>query len=182
MNSTDERFGIRLLLMAALLVVNSACKPLMTRLPRSSGAESIAAVPPEVSPYFSRPTVDKIPPPLPPMLDLAGGNHPDLYLPSKDHLASRASGWEIYLPYSKYLLHESSDRYIVEASHTFGDGWSVLTPFHVRYFVISKHSGEILRYHETQIPGVSSALVYNGILYVAYRNDSNPPQYWRIPL
>ena len=182
MNSSDEHFEIRLLLVAALLVINSACKPLMTQLPRSSGAESIAGLPPEVSPYFSRPTVDKIPPPLPPMVNLSEGRHPDLYLPSKDHLASRVFGWNIYLPYSKYLIHESSDRYVVEASHTFGDGWSVLTPFHNRYFVISKHSGKILRYHQTPIPGISLALVHNGILYVAYRNDSNSPQYWQIPL
>ena len=177
-----HRIEIRNLLLVAMIIFSPGCKPIMTRLPSTAGAEPVSNVPPEVSPFFARPSIGHLPPRLPATIDLSSGIHADLYLPSKDHLASRTFGWDLYLPYSKQLIHESPTVYVVEASHTFADGWSIWTPLHNRYYVISKRSGDILRYHETKIPGISSALVHNDFLYVMYQADNNPPQYWRIPL
>lgn len=77
---------------------------------------------------------------------LEHGNHPDLEVVGREWVHSRHFGWKVKIPYGPSVTWwEDESHILLEASHTFGDGYSLATPWGTFYYLLDKRSGAILK-------------------------------------
>lgn len=77
---------------------------------------------------------------------LEHGNHPDLEVVAREWVRSKRYGWKVRIPYGPcQTLWEDDAHILLEASHTFGDGYSLATHWGTFYYLLDKKSGEVLK-------------------------------------
>jgi len=165
---------IRMIAPILAMVAIVACTPVIHDLPTRLGSTTTSQVPPVLldffskpGPYFSSQSIEEVRN----LESLSNGTHPSLYIPKKGYIASKVNAWVRYLPFSLVILDETERVYLIQASHTFDDSYSILSRFHTRFYVIRKSDGKITRFHEEPLPGVIRSKFLNNVLYIMHDKD-----------